>query len=165
MSVKIIFGTWLQEKCRLGINRVRLAPRRPEKKGLRQPRLAHLRENQKRIAQIVVRIHFARWRYVGKTFRNVRRLLLRSVARVFPIEAFNAAGGVQNLLLAREKRVTVGADFNTQHRALHGGLGLKRMSASAVNGYFVVVGMDAVFHCYLPCGRSARQDELRLPRR
>ena len=86
-----------------------------------------------------------------QTIRNVRRLLLWCVARVFPVEAFNAAGGVQKLLLAGEKWVAIRADFDPQHVALHCGLGLKCMSASAVNGYFVVVGMDAVFHDYLPC--------------
>jgi hypothetical protein len=87
--------------------------------------------------------HFARWRGTNKTFRNFRRLLLWCVARVFPIEAFNAACSVEQLLLAREERVAVGANFDAEHIALHCGLGLKRMSASAVNGYFVVVGMDA----------------------
>jgi hypothetical protein len=77
--------------------------------------------------------------------------LLRCVARVFPIEAFNAAGGVEQLLLAREEWVAVGANFDAQHVALHCGLGFERMSASAVNVNFVVVGMDAGFHCYLPC--------------
>src|ERR1017187_9934788 len=96
----------------------------------------------------------------AKSFANSEMSggLFWCVARVFPVEAFNAAGGVEQLLLASEKRVAVRADFNTQHRALHCGLGLKRVAASAVNGYFVVVGMDAVFHCYLPCGRSARQE-------
>jgi hypothetical protein len=81
---------------------------------------------------------------------NVRRLFLWRVARVFSIEAFDAACGVEQLLLAREEWVAVGANFDAQHVALHCGLGLERMSASAVNVNFVVVGMDAGFHCYLP---------------
>ena len=75
--------------------------------------------------------------------RIVRRLLFWCVARVFPIEAFDASRGVEQLLLAGEKWMAVRADFDAQHIALHCGLGLKSMSASAVNGYFVVVGMDA----------------------
>ena len=49
--------------------------------------------------------------------------------------------------------MAVGANFDAQHVALHCGLGLERMSASAVNVNFVVIGMDAGFHCYLPCQR------------
>jgi hypothetical protein len=79
--------------------------------------------------------------------------LLWCVARVFPIEAFNAARCVEQLLLTGEKWVAVGANFDAQHVALHCGLGLERMSASAVNVNFVVIGMDAGFHCYLPCQR------------
>jgi hypothetical protein len=92
-----------------------------------------------------------RWRFDRKNFRKFGRLLLWCVARVFPIEAFDAACGVEQLLLAREKWVAIGANFDAQHIALHCGLGLERMSASAVNVNFVVIGMDAGFHCYLPC--------------
>jgi hypothetical protein len=97
-----------------------------------------------------IRAHFARRRDLSEDFRSFARLLLQRVRRVFPIEAFDAACGVEQLLLAREEWVAVGANFDAQHVALHCGLGLKRMSASAVNVNFVVIGMDAGFHCYLP---------------
>ncbi len=89
-----------------------------------------------------------------QTIRNVRRLLLwcdcprisgwkRSMRPAVSKSFCSCPWG--------QERVAIRADFNPQHVALHCGLGLKRMSASAVNGYFVVVGMDAVFHDYLPC--------------
>jgi hypothetical protein len=75
---------------------------------------------------------------------------------VFLSEAFDAASGVQKLLLAGEERVAVGTDFDAQHVTLHGGTGGEIVSASAVNGYWVIVGMNTGFHESPFCrGRSA----------
>jgi hypothetical protein len=76
---------------------------------------------------------------------------------VFLGEALNAAGGVNQLLLAGEKRMAVRADFHTQHVALDGRAGLKRVAAGAVHRNGMIVGMNTGFHEAPFCRvRSAR---------
>jgi hypothetical protein len=76
---------------------------------------------------------------------------------VFLLETFDAARGVYQLLLASEKWVAIRANFDAQHFALDGGTSLKRVSASAVNGYGVIIGVDTGLHKFSLCRvRSAR---------
>src|ERR1019366_5051039 len=75
------------------------------------------------------------------------RRLLRSV-RVALLEALDAAGGVDELGLAREERMAVRADLEAQLglRALC----LPRVSARAVHGHLVVLGVNFFLHRGLP---------------
>ncbi len=61
-------------------------------------------------------------------------------------EAFDAAGGVNELLLAGEEGMAVRADFHAQHVALDGRTSLKRVAAGAVNRDRVIVGMNTGLH-------------------
>ena len=81
---------------------------------------------------------------------------LGSGVGVFLGEALDAARGVQKLLLTGEERVAVGTDFNVQPFTFDGGTGLEVVSARAVDGYGVIVGMNTGFHESPFCrGRSA----------
>ena len=88
---------------------------------------------------------------------------------VFFGEAFDAAGGVNQLLLASEEGVTVRADFHAQHFALDGRAGLESVAAGAVHRNGVIVGVNTGFHVAPFCRvRSARlPDKVRTlqPRR
>jgi hypothetical protein len=53
---------------------------------------------------------------------------------VFLLETLDAAGGVHKFLLASEKRVAIGADFDAQHIALDRGAGWKRIAAGTMHG-------------------------------
>ena len=75
---------------------------------------------------------------------------------VFLGEAFDAARSVHQLLLAGEERVATGANFNVQPVPFDGGTGLEIASASAMDGYGVIVGVNAGLHESPFCrGRSA----------
>src|SRR5471032_727111 len=71
------------------------------------------------------------------------RRLLRSV-RVALLEALDAAGCVDELGLAREERMAVRADLEAElgFRAL----GVPRVSARAVHGHIVVLGVNFFLH-------------------
>src|SRR5471030_1821326 len=71
------------------------------------------------------------------------RRLLRSV-RVALLEALDAASGVDELGLAREERMAVRADLEAElgPRAL----GLPRVSARAMHGHVMVLGVDFLLH-------------------
>ena len=76
---------------------------------------------------------------------------------VFLGEAFDAAGGVNQLLLAGEEGVAIGADFDVELVALDGRASLKIVAAGAVHRYGVIVGMNTGFHDAPFCRvRSAR---------
>jgi hypothetical protein len=76
---------------------------------------------------------------------------------VFLGEAFDAAGGVNQLLLAGEEGVAIRADFHAQHLALDGRAGLERMATGAVHRDGVIVGVNTGFHEAPFCRvRSAR---------
>jgi hypothetical protein len=60
------------------------------------------------------------------------------------LEAFNAAGGIDKLLLAGKERMTLGANTHTKLGA--GGTCVKHGSASASDRGFGVFGMDIWFH-------------------
>jgi hypothetical protein len=73
-------------------------------------------------------------------------------------EAFDAARGVHEFLLAREERMTIRADFDAHHVALDGRASLERMTAGAVHCDGVIVGMNTGFHgAAFRRVRSARQ--------
>jgi hypothetical protein len=61
-------------------------------------------------------------------------------------EAFDAAGGVNQLLFAGEERMAIGADFDVELLAFDGRASLEIVAAGAVNGYGVIVGVNTGFH-------------------
>src|SRR5712692_4781391 len=61
-------------------------------------------------------------------------------------EALDAAGGVNELLLAGEEGMAVRADFHAQHVALDGRTSLKRVAAGAVHRNGMIVGVNTGFH-------------------
>ncbi len=72
-------------------------------------------------------------------------------------EALDAAGGVNQLLLAGEEGVAVRADFDIQPVALDGRTGGEIVTAGAMHRYGVIVGVDTGFHEAPFCRvRSAR---------
>jgi hypothetical protein len=72
---------------------------------------------------------------------------------VFLGEALDAAGGVNQFLLAGEERVAIRADFDTQHIAFDGRARGEGISAGAMDGYGVIVGVDTGFHGDAPLSR------------
>src|SRR4029453_12067428 len=94
----------------------------------------------------------ARWCRLGPAGRGGRRRRRHAEALrgglflllVAPCETLDAAGGVDELLLAREERVALGADLETQVLARRPGHEL--LAASAADGHFLVFGMDALLH-------------------
>jgi hypothetical protein len=64
---------------------------------------------------------------------------------VLAAEALDASGGIDQLLLAGEKRVAIRADFEV-NIALMGGSGGKRVPAGAHHADFVICGMNLLFH-------------------
>ena|SRR5882757_1712401 len=66
--------------------------------------------------------------------------------RIFLGEALDAAGGVNQLLLAGEEGVTIRANFNIQPVALDGRTSREIVAAGAMHGYGVIVGVNAGFH-------------------
>ncbi len=66
--------------------------------------------------------------------------------RIFLGEALDAAGGVNQLLLAGEEGVAIRANFNIQPVALDGRTSREIVAAGAMHGYGVIVGVNAGFH-------------------
>lgn len=62
------------------------------------------------------------------------------------VELFDSAAGVHELLLTREEGVTLIADINGDDIRLFRSAGLERITASAYNFRFSVLGMDRFFH-------------------
>ena len=60
------------------------------------------------------------------------------------VEALDASAGIDQLLLTREERVALGADFNLQ--LLLGRAGGEGLAAYAADDCFAVLGMDAFLH-------------------
>jgi hypothetical protein len=69
-----------------------------------------------------------------------------SLLAVALIETIHASRRVNQLLLAREKRMASRADFDVQV-ALLGGASLKRFAAGARNSNLGIVWMNLWFHC------------------
>lgn len=82
---------------------------------------------------------------------------------VFLGEAFDATGGVNQLLLAGKERVAIGADFDTELIAFDGRASLEIIAASAMHCDGVIVGVDTGFHdapfCRVRSARLARSWE------
>src|SRR5262245_52715734 len=73
-------------------------------------------------------------------------LLLRWLCLgILPAEALDAAGGIEQLLLAGEERVAIGTNFHIDV-AVVSRTGHKRISACAVNANFTIVGMSCCLH-------------------
>ena len=64
------------------------------------------------------------------------------------LEAVNASAGIDQLLLAGEEGVALGANFNLE-LALHG-TRLKRLTAYATDDGLAIFGMDLFFHALSP---------------
>ena len=86
---------------------------------------------------------------------------------VFLLKTLDAACRIDQLLLAGEEWMAIGADFNAQHIAFDCGTCGECIPAGAMHGYSVVVGVDTGFHVSPICRvRSARAGACRLlPRR
>ena len=69
----------------------------------------------------------------------------RGFLAVALVKSIHAAGGVDELLLAGEKRMAGRADFHMQV-AFFGRTCLKSLTASTSNGDFRIVGMNSWFH-------------------
>src|SRR5450756_1882504 len=80
----------------------------------------------------------------GLGFRRSRSRRGFRCVRVALLEALDATGRVDELGLAREERMTVRADLEAE-LALRA-LGFPRVSARAVHGHFVVLGMNLLLH-------------------
>ena len=94
---------------------------------------------------------------------RIRGLLLRRFGfGVFAAEALDAAGGVDQLLLAGEEWMAARADFNADV-ALMGGAGHKRIAARAVHTDFVIGRMNCCFHNSFTPGLNLDSDHLILP--
>lgn len=65
---------------------------------------------------------------------------------VLLLEALDAAGCVDQLLLAGEEWVALRADFDADQFAFAGGAGLEGASAGAVNRDSVIIGVNSFFH-------------------
>ena len=65
---------------------------------------------------------------------------------VFLREAFDAAGGVNQLLLAGEEWVAIGADFDVELFTLDGRTGGEIVAAGAMHSDGVIVGVNTGFH-------------------
>jgi len=79
-------------------------------------------------------------------------LLLRGGLLVFLGEPLDAAGRIQQLLLAGEKGVAIRADFDAQEFALDRRTCRERMPASAMHCNSVVIRVDFRFHGRSPAG-------------
>ena len=69
---------------------------------------------------------------------------IRLLDAVLLVELIHTAAGVDQLLLAGEEGVALGADFNGD--VLLGGTGLDHIAAGAANGGLLVIGMDTLLH-------------------
>src|SRR5262249_42089321 len=65
---------------------------------------------------------------------------------VLLLKALDAAGGIDQLLLAGEERVAIRANFYAQHVAFDGRSRLEVVTAGAVNGDGMIVGVNTGFH-------------------
>ena len=63
---------------------------------------------------------------------------------IFLAEAFDAAGGIYQLLFAGKKRMAFGTNLNSD--ILSGGSDLQGVTTGAPNGGFVIVWMNVSFH-------------------
>jgi hypothetical protein len=81
---------------------------------------------------------------------------------VFLGEALDAAGSVNELLLAGKERMAIGADFDVQSVAFNRGTRLKIVATSAVYGYGMIVGMNTGLHEISSLSRPVCAAELRV---
>src|SRR6266850_895054 len=77
-----------------------------------------------------------------------RRRASLPLLRVLPLEAIDAAGRIDQLLLAGEERMALRADLDAQ--LFLGRAGGPRLAAGAMHLNLVVLGMDLCFHEFKP---------------
>jgi hypothetical protein len=82
-----------------------------------------------------------------RLFRSQACGFIRALLLVLPLKLIDAARSIDQLLLAREKRVAAGADFNTDVGLVRGS-GAKRVSARADHVHLIVCGVYSGFHGY-----------------
>jgi hypothetical protein len=70
------------------------------------------------------------------------------------LEAFNAAGSVNQFLFTGKKRMAGGADLGVDFA--FGGTGQKRVAAQTLYGYFGIHGVNAFFHLVLLLSLAAK---------
>jgi hypothetical protein len=75
---------------------------------------------------------------------NLALLLTRQIIAF--VESVNLAALVNQLLLARKKRMTLRADFHPDDVGLFGGARFKGFAAGAMDCYLLVVGVYFFFH-------------------
>ena len=78
------------------------------------------------------------------TYPNPSAKLLAAVKTL--VELVNTSASVYQLLLASVERMALGANFNLQ--VTLGGSALNNRAASALNGAFLVFGMDSCLHLF-----------------
>src|ERR1700722_65505 len=94
------------------------------------------------------------------TKENAARLLFCRGSRslgslgVFFLEAFDAAGGIDQLLLTGKERMAVGADFYLDQIAAVSRASLESMATRAMNGDGVIIGMNSFFHEGRSCAHA-----------
>ena len=66
--------------------------------------------------------------------------------RVFLLETLHSARRIDQLLLPGKEWVAIRANFDAQHVALDRRACLESVSASAMDGYRVIIGVDSGFH-------------------
>ena len=64
------------------------------------------------------------------------------------LETVNTSAGINELLLAGEERMALGADFNSD--ILLSGTGLDHVAAGTGDRGLLIVGMDTLSHCLTP---------------
>ena len=87
---------------------------------------------------------------VGRTLLSGNLLLFRPGFAVLAAEALDAAGGIDQLLLAGEERVATRADFYVDVALMRGTRG-ECAAARAMHAYFVVCRMDGCLHWVSKC--------------
>src|SRR5687767_7450537 len=91
------------------------------------------------------------------------RRLYDGTASVTPVEAVNASGRIDKLLLTGKKRMALGTDFDVQ-LFTHRRAGLKGMTARASDVNFLIIRMYFLFHCFLLSKVSIKTNQNNKPR-
>src|SRR5690349_9968830 len=104
-----------------------------------------------KVTSVAISRHYAKRKPLapgeGFSSNGLTNLFLRAAfdLSVLAAETLDAASGVDQLLLAREKRVAVRADFYVDV-VLARRAGQETVATGAVNAHFVVVGMNSCLH-------------------
>src|SRR5271170_832596 len=94
---------------------------------------------------------YGEWRELVAVAGIAGLLLLRArrccgFVGIFLLESLDAAGRINQLLLAREEWVALRADFDADQLALCCRASLKRTAAGAMHRDGVIIGVNSFFH-------------------